>query len=989
MKMSKLSRITDHLSLAILSLFFIFVSVFTVSAQTTYKRRPVPERLELPTPGKTTILVEEAAKRRRETDPFLQLPKPRTDDDPPATVGIIPRGAPDGVVYRCFFDQRTDQNQDGWPDGWTRKQGIGYPGYVPTEIVHSETPVNLQAMKIGVERGNVLLQTPMIPVLPGLSYTAKCYVQSEGLQHNDFTVGLTYFDAVGMPVHSVMSPPVSKNKGWHEVEIGPIAAELPQIKQTQLNFQLSAGKRQDLSGSVQVAGIELKESPTVFLTLPNKDHIFIEQQDRLSSIEVRCRITGLPSLQEKLQFFLEDPFGRILDQTSLNMRFDDGPDNTFVLSQTGEKPIFQGRENWTLPISEPGFYRVRVTTKGLDPKSTSNTATLAVLHAARPLPGGDFGWSLPHWSLEDIRNKRHLLSQSGLSWLKFPAWFDPNMTPQDWEKAVDLCEWLSREENITLVGLLSDPPKEILNKITANQTLRRPSTAEIFSLPPQTWYPTLEPTLFRLNLIRHWQLGGDEDRSITDIDPMIPQLEGIRNAINTVVVGAAVGFGWDWNRIIPETFYVDRQTAIDEARANFESTQLGPDGSPLPFRIKRDGREFLSLSSVEPLAFPELEEYLQASDGSNCDRFVVLRPISRSHYPLEDRINDLVHRMIIGKINGAKAIIIPQPQDDDAGLLRDDGTPGELYLPWRTTALMLSGRKCVGSIPLPGGSENLIFEADGTNEGVMVLWNNAASVDKPVEEILFLGTNCERVDLWGKRAKPLRDGRSQIIPVGPIPSFVTGVNGAITKFRQRFTLDETTIPSRFGPPIPNGLTFENVTGGGVGGTMTLVGPTGWKVDPPNASLNLAENDVAHTPFSIVLTPQAKSGPQPFRVDFKLTGVPREISEFAAYETINVGAGDVYLDPPTTSYNPRTDELELRMALINDTEQMVTFRCTVMVKGRQPMKKTILNHGFGRYDHVYVYKDGGQLLGRMFTIEAKEINGADGARTLKASCLGTK
>jgi len=971
-----------------LSPLFVCVLLVAAPAQTTYQRRQVPDRLELPTPGKTTILIDEAAKLRRETDQLYQFPKPRTglDDQPPATVGIIPRGAPDGVVYRCFFDQRTDQNQDGWPDGWTRKQGIGFPEYVTTEIVRSETPVNLQALKIGVEGGNVLLYTPMIPILPGLSYTVKCYVQTEGLKNNDFTVSLTYFDADGKSLHSETSPPVSKNGGWREVEIGPIAAESPEIQQTQLSFLLSTGKRQDLSGSVLIAGIELKESPTVFLTLPNKDHIFIETQDKPEPIEVRCRITGLPSLQEKLQFFLEDPFGRVLHQTSLDMQYDDGPDNVFVLNQAGEKPIFQGRGNWTLPISDPGFYRIRVFTRGLDPKSTSNTTSLAVLRAARPLPGGDFGWSLPHWSLDEIRDKRNLLSQSGLSWLKFPAWFEPKMSRQEWEKAADLCEGLTRTENITLVGLLTDPPKEILDIVAADPTRGQPNTAGIFSLPPKAWYPTLEPTLMKLNLIRYWQLGEDEDRSITEIDPLIPQLEGIRDAIGTLVVGAAIGFGWDWNTNLPDTFYVDRQTEIDEARANSAAAPLGPDGLPLPLKIRRDGREFLSLSAATPLAFPELEEYLQASSDSNIDRFVVLRPISRASYPLEDRINDLVRRMMTGKINDAKAVFIPQPQNDDTGLLRADGTPGELFLPFRTTALMLSGRKCVGSINLPCGSDNLIFEADGANEGVMVVWNDAASNDKPIEEILYLGANCERVDVWGKRTKPFRDGRSQIIPVSPIPSFVTGVNGTITQFRQRFALDQTTIPSRFGPRIPNGLTFENVTTGGLGGTMTLAGPTGWKVEPQSVPLNLPENDAIYTPFSIVLTPQAQSGPQPFRVDFKLIGVPNEVSEFAAYETINVGAGDVYLEPPTTSYNARTDELEVRMALINDTEKLVTFRCTAVVKGRQPEKKLIRDHGFGRYDYSYVYKDGKQLLGRTFTIEAKEIGGQ---RTLKASCLGTK
>ncbi|MCL2306574.1 MAG: hypothetical protein FWC43_14645, partial [Planctomycetaceae bacterium] len=92
-------------------LFVFFLLPLAVFAQTAHSRRPVPPGLELPTPGKTTSLAEEVGKLWQQTDEYSQLPKPRTEDDPQATVGLVPRGAPDGVVYRYFFDQRTDPNQ--------------------------------------------------------------------------------------------------------------------------------------------------------------------------------------------------------------------------------------------------------------------------------------------------------------------------------------------------------------------------------------------------------------------------------------------------------------------------------------------------------------------------------------------------------------------------------------------------------------------------------------------------------------------------------------------------------------------------------------------------------------------------------------------------------------------------------------------------------------------------------------------------------------
>ena len=71
---------------------------------------------------------------------------------------------------------------------------------------------------------------------------------------------------------------------------------------------------------------------------------------------------------------------------------------------------------------------------------------------------------------------------------------------------------------------------------------------------------------------------------------------------------------------------------------------------------------------------------------------------------------------------GAKAIIVSDPFNDENGLMRASGMPAELLLPWRTTAAMLGGAEYLGQMQLPGGSENRIFlRPDG--QVVMVVWN--------------------------------------------------------------------------------------------------------------------------------------------------------------------------------------------------------------------------------------------------------------------------
>ena len=120
-------------------------------------------------------------------------------------------------------------------------------------------------------------------------------------------------------------------------------------------------------------------------------------------------------------------------------------------------------------------------------------------------------------------------------------------------------------------------------------------------------------------------------------------------------------------------------------------------------------------------------------------------------------MEDLVRRMIAAKIHGAEGIFCSDPFDAECGLMEQDGTPGELLLPWRTTALMLGGAKYLGAVDLPGGSPNAVFARPG--DAVMVIWN-----PRPQDEPVYLGANIRQVDLWGRVTQPAERGRR---PAGP------------------------------------------------------------------------------------------------------------------------------------------------------------------------------------------------------------------------------
>ena len=66
--------------------------------------------------------------------------------------------------------------------------------------------------------------------------------------------------------------------------------------------------------------------------------------------------------------------------------------------------------------------------------------------------------------------------------------------------------------------------------------------------------------------------------------------------------------------------------------------------------------------------------------------------------------------------------------------MNDDGTPGVLYQPWRTTALELAGAKELGRLGISRDVQNVLFQKG--NKTVLVAWSG-----RPVETALLSERN--------------------------------------------------------------------------------------------------------------------------------------------------------------------------------------------------------------------------------------------------------
>ena len=265
--------------------------------------------------------------------------------------------------------------------------------------------------------------------------------------------------------------------------------------------------------------------------------------------------------------------------------------------------------------------------------------------------------------------------------VKFPVWYSELDTARP-----DQIAWFAerlQSFGIEMVGMLDQPPHEIRDLFGESDRLQ---VAQIFA-DTALWKQHLNPVLTHLSLkVRWWQLGRDDDISFVGYPDLADKIDEVRQHLERFGQQTQLGFAWRWVYEPPTSAY--------------------------PPWI------FLTYTADPSLMPRELDAYLAGDHERGTKRWVVIEPWERGRYHVDARSRDLVHRMLTAKLKKADAIFIPDPFDRDHGLLNQDGTPGDLLLPWRTTTLLLSGSDYLGSFELPNGSQNHVFQQG--EEAIMI-----------------------------------------------------------------------------------------------------------------------------------------------------------------------------------------------------------------------------------------------------------------------------
>ncbi|MGQ9575939.1 MAG: COG1470 family protein [Thermoguttaceae bacterium] len=837
-------------------------------------------------------------------------------------------------VFHCDFSESWDRDFNGWPDRWTRQQGPGFPHYVKISVCSAPGLAGHGALRMEMDGGAAAAYAPPVPASPLYDYVLDGLVNTEGLEHDHVYLSLTVLDDRHRPVETFASERLGRAPAWRRLRLGPISPSSPAGRWVAIGVHVEPGSRADLQGTALFGDLWLGRLPRIALAATNPSGLYTDPKQ----VAITCRVSGFSRPDAAVDLELCDVFGLRLAETEQPLRAQPVYSEAALrpAAMEGEAACLIGSAQWQPPVAGPGFYRLRAGVKADQQMQHRREITVAVIAPGSPRADSEFGWSLgPTGCPLAPAELEELISQAGIRWLKYPLWHDPKADPKQARALAELLDRLGSRQ-VRVVGVLDrrfaaetrgqqDPPEW------------SGSMAGWLSRDPKTWKPALQATVTMLgSQIQWWQLGPDGDTGFVGYPHLEQKLAEISQAMLQPGQEVRLGAGWGWMDPLPEIAA----------------------GRPPLLR-------FVVLSGQPPLTHEELASYLGAGASPEIARWVLLEPLRGDQYRLEDRAADLVQRIVAAKLGRADAILLADPFRAEYGVINADGMPGELFLPWRTAALVLGGAEPAGSMTLGQGSPNRVFLR--ASDAVMVVWNPV-----PTRETLQPGPEARQLDLWGRETVCWRGESGLEIAVGPLPSFVVRMNRQIVEWELGFGVSGQRLPAVFGRRHPIEVHWKNSFPGGVDGTLSLAAPEGWTVEPPQVAFRLGPGQTARQVFQVSLPVDAQSGQHLLGADFEIRA--DRTYRFSVHRPIHVGIEQLRIEIDTQLM--ADGQLEVQQQLINDSDRVVNLRCHLLAPDRRRSTVQVVGLGRGRDVQTHRLPDGKSLLGKTLWLQVQQADGPE-------------
>jgi hypothetical protein len=308
-----------------------------------------------------------------------------------------------------------------------------------------------------------------------------------------------------------------------------------------------------------------------------------------------------------------------------------------------------------------------------------------------------------------------------------------------------------------------------------------------------------------------------------------------------------------------------------------------------------------------------------AKDSTGTSVILGLRDAPGSAAPPAQHMADLALRMLYGTEAGASGFVVAQSPPAVAAEQTGSGT-GTTTAPafpdsfddqvlvgvFASVAHRLDGRHVVGRVNLGPGLECLVFDGKLGGRGMLAAWARSAAPEPTVVN-MYLGPAPQAVDVFGNRIDvPLVDGKHRL-QVGTLPMFVEGVDANLAMFRAGFGVAPAFLESTLAPQTCT-MILRNPWTRPISGSVVLVTPPGWKVEPRRIVFSIAPGESLQTALDVSLPISEVLGPKVLAARVDLTTDQRLTLDLSA--PLEVGSKAVKFDATlATPRNARTGQTD--------------------------------------------------------------------------------
>ena len=413
------------------------------------------------------------------------------------------RGADAPPLAKWDFEADEDRDFDRWPDGWTRRRGLGFPHVVAAEL-------DAGALRFAAGGGAAAAYSPAVAVPAGAAVRLTGRARCDGLHADAAVLSLSLLDAAGRRLARFLSEPVTGDAAA-DLAVGPVPPRTGAVKAV-VGVHLVPGAEPGVTGAVRFEGVTLSATPHLSVEL-DPPGVTVPVGEPLTATVTAGGFGGGP-VPEAAVLRIAGPAG---DAAAVSVPL--AAAGATAAGRTVAAPDRPGL--WALTVELPfagSVFPRTVTVAAVDPGTVSD----------RPAARSRVGWTLPFAPpAEDAEAVAKAAAAGGAGWVRWGL----ATARDDAAFAAAL-----RAAGVRAVGVLTgDPfggrPGESLADVLAS---RRDAAAVIAAV--------VGPLAAD---VRHWQLGRDDEPAplVPDRRPTVAGL--VRAAAPGVVTAGPAWSGAD------------------------------------------------------------------------------------------------------------------------------------------------------------------------------------------------------------------------------------------------------------------------------------------------------------------------------------------------------------------------------------------------------------------------------------------------------------